>query len=166
MMKRIAMKTNKHVYTRYLGFGLVLLVMMLLAACGAKTIRGASPLVRMNELSHQDNIITLQLSMRNVNGVPLDILSIDFSLSVNEDELFSYQGPADTSIVANGTETWSVEVEESQSSRELLDSLQNGDVKSLPYSLKGSITSKDDGKLRFQHEGHIYPLPGRPGRFR
>ena len=160
------MKLSKHAYTRYPGIGLVFLAIMLSAACGAKTIRGASPMVRMNELHHQDNTITVELSMRNVNGVPLDIQSIDFSLMVDDDELFGYQGPADTNIVANGTETWSVEIEESQSSRELLDKLQSGEVKSLPYKLKGSVKSLDDGSLRFQHEGHIYPLPGRPGHFR
>ena len=160
------MKLSKHTYTRYPGIGLVFLAIMLSAACGAKTIRGASPMVRMNELHHQDNTITVELSMRNVNGVPLNIMEIDFSLSVNEGELFTYNGPVDTDIVANGTETWSVDVAESETSRELLDSLQNGDVKSLPYSLKGSIITRDDGTMRFEHEGHIYPLPGRPGHFR
>ena len=160
------MKPDKHIHAKYLGLALVFLAVILSTACGTKIIRGASPMVRMTELSHQDDTITLQLSMRNINGVPLDILSIDFSLTVEEHELFSYQGPADTNIVANGTETWSVEVEESQSSRELLDSLQNGDVKSLPYSLKGSIESKEEETLHFQYEGHMYPSPGRPGKFR
>ena len=160
------MKPSKHLYAKHLGTGLAVLAIILCTACGAKIIRGESPLVRMTELSHQDNSITLQLSMRNVNGVPLDIQSIDFSLSVDDEELFTYQGPAETNIVANGTETWSVEVEESQSTRDLLNSLENGDVKSLPYSLKGSVDSKDDGRLRFKHEGHLYPLPGRPGHFR
>ncbi len=160
------MKAYKNKSAKYPGIGLLLLAILLTAGCGAKIIRGAAPMVRMNELSHQDNSITLKLSMRNLNGVELDIHSIDFSLSVNDDELFSYQGPAETNIVANGTETWSVTVEESQSSRELLDSLQSGEIKSLPYTLKGSIKSKQDGTLRFAHEGHIYPLPGRPGHFR
>ena len=160
------MKLSKHVFTRYLGFGLVFLAVMLSAACGAKIIRGAAPMVHMNELSHQNDTISLRLSMRNINGVPLDVQSIDFSLTVDDDEMFGYQGPADTNIVANGTETWSVEVEESQTSRKLLESLEGGEVKSLPYSLKGSISSKDDGTLRFNYEGHIYPLPGRPGHFR
>jgi len=48
----------------------------------------------------------------------------------------------------------------------LLNSLQNGEVQSLPYTLKGSVSSIDDGSLHFEHEGHIYPLPGRPGHFR
>ena len=160
------MKPSKHLYAKHLGTGLAVLAIMLCTACGTKIIRGEAPLVRMTELSHQDSSITLQLSMRNVNGVPLDIQTIDFSLSVDDEELFTYQGPAETNIVANGTETWSVEVEESQSSRDLLNTLENGDVKSLPYSLKGSVDSRDDGSLRFKHEGHLYPLPGRPGHFR
>ena len=123
-------------------------------------------MVRMTELSHQENNITLELSIRNLNGVPLDIQNIDLSLLVNDEELFAYQGPVDTNIVANGTETWSVEVVESETSRQLLGTLENGDVKSLPYSLKGFVTTLGDGTLRFEYEGHIYPLPGRPGRFR
>ena len=160
------MKPSKYTYTKYLGFGLIFLAMMLTTACGTKLIRGTSPMVRMNELHHQDSTITVKLSMRNPNEVALDILSIDFNLKIEDGELFTYQGPVDINIIANGTETWSIEIEESQSSRELLNTLENGDVKSLPYSLKGSVKSLDDGTLRFEHEGHLYPLPGRPGHFR
>lgn len=123
-------------------------------------------MVRMTEMSHQDNKITLQVSMRNLNGVDMDVQTIDFSLLANDDLLFSYRGPVNTNIVANGTETWSVEVEESENSKALLDKLQNGEVKSLPYSLEGSVLTRTDGNLSFEYEGHIYPLPGRPGHFR
>ncbi len=160
------MKHNMRNYKKQLGFGVILLAAVLSAACGNKIIRGASPMVRMTELSHQDDKITLQISMRNPNGVALDIQTIDFSLSASNDVLFAYQGPIDTNIVINGTETWSLEVEESESSRTLLDKLQNGDVKSLPYSLRGSVSTREEGILYFEHEGHIYPLPGRPGHFR
>ncbi len=162
------MTTEIPICKKYLVSSLLVLALMFSAACGTKVVRGASPLVRMTELSHQDNNISLQVSMRNLNGVDLDILSIDIRLTVNEneDELFVYSGPVDTNIVANGTESWSVEVEESKASRELLESLEKGEIKSLPYALKGSVTSKDDGTLRFEYEGHIYPLPGKPGHFR
>jgi len=155
-------------YKKHLCLSLLLLVVLLCSACGTKVIRGAAPLVRMTELSHQDNNISLQLSMRNLNGVDLDITNIDFRLTVNEDEdeLFVYEGPVDTNIVANGTETWSVDVAESETSRELLDSLESGDITSLPYMLKGTVYSKEDGSLRFEYEGHLYPLPGKPGYFR
>ena len=162
------MTIKKTATKKYLGLGLLALTILLCAACGAKIVRGAAPMVRMTELSHQGDNINLQLNMRNLNGVDLEIQSIDFRLTVNEDEndLFVYNGPVDTSIVANGTESWSVEVEESEASRDLLDSLEKGDIKSLPYKLKGSVISKDEGRLRFEHEGHIYPLPGKPGYFR
>jgi hypothetical protein len=166
MMKQKPMKPETHLYTKRLGFVLLLLSTLLFTACGAKIIRGAAPLVRMTELSHQDNTIELQLSMRNLNGVALEVLAIDVNLAIDGNEIVVFRGPVDTSIAANGTETWSVEVEESQSSQQLLDQIQNGDVKSLPYALKGSITSKEEGNLRFEYEGHIYPLPGKPGHFR
>jgi len=148
------MTSSKYANTKLLSFVLIILVMVFVTGCGAKIIRGASPMVRMTELSHKDQKIQLQLSMRNLNGVELDIQSIDFSLSVENEELFYYDGPAETNIVANGTETWSVEVEESQSSQELLNSLQNGDVMSLPYSLRGNVQTLEEGNLHFQYEGH------------
>jgi len=160
------MTTEKYPDKKTLGFVLIFLTAILCVACGAKLVRGESPMVRLSELSHQDDNINLQLSMRNVNGVALDVVAIDFSLSVNDATLFTYNGPVDREIVANSTETWSVDIEESETSRTLLDSLQNGDVKSLPYSLKGSISTGGDGTLRFEYEGHIYPLPGRAGHFR
>ena len=162
------MTTEKVNLKNLLRLSLLLLTVLLCNACGSKIIRGASPIVRMTELSHQENNINLQLSLRNLNGVDLDVTSIDFSLTVNEseDELFAYKRPVNTNIIANGTEIWSVEVMESETSRELLESLENGDIKSLPYTLKGSVSSKNDGKLRFEYEGHIYPLPGKPGHFR
>lgn len=162
------MTTEKPTYKKHLEFGLLIFVILLCSACGTQIIRGASPMMRVTELSHQDNKINLQLSIRNLNGVDLDIQSIELGLTVNDkkDELFVFNGPVDINIVANGTESWSVDVEESEASHKLLDSLQNGDIKSLPYALKGSVTSKDDGTLRFEYEGHFYPLPGKPGHFR
>lgn len=148
------------------GFILAALAIMLLTSCGSQKIRGESPMVRLNELSHQDGVISLELNMRNVNEAPLVLLAIDVKLSVDDNELLSYKGSVDTDIVANGTESWSVDVPESDNSRELLNKLEEGEVMSLPYLLKGSISSKGDGTLRFEHEGHLYPLPGRPGYFR
>lgn len=149
-----------------LAAALVFCSVLLCAACGSKLVRGVSPAVRMNEMSHQDGNINLQLSMRNLNDVALDITGISLVLKVEESELVSYAGALDTNISARGTETWSVDVEESEASRKLLESLQNGEVKSLPYSMEGSISTRDSGSLKFEFEGHIYPLPGRPGYFR
>lgn len=151
---------------RYLQVALLILMAALFSACSAKQVKGEPPIVSMNDLSHRDGSIKLQLSMRNVNDLTLNVLNIDFSLTASEVELVGYQGPVNTDIAANGTEIWSVDVQESETSRKLLDSLENGEIKSLPYSLEGSITTQDAGTLRFEYEGHIYPRPGRPGHFR
>jgi hypothetical protein len=154
------------------GLYLLVLTVVLCTACGPKLVRGEPPVIRMTEISHKDNNISLQLSMRNLNGVDLKVQNIEFRLTVKKDEdrdeneLITHDGPVGTSIVANGTESWSVDAAESEASRKLLDSLENGDIISLPYKLKGSISSAGDGTMRFEYEGHIYPLPGKPGHFR
>lgn len=144
----------------------VLLLVMLVSACGPKLIRGESPMVRISELSHQDSIVSLQLNFRNVNDEALDLLELDFSLSSDDQQLLLYTGPVSVNINANGTETWSVDIVESDTTRQRLDALQSGEIKSLPYKLEGSISSQESGRLRFEYEGHLYPLPGRPGHFR
>jgi len=169
MMQNKQMTNEEPIFRiKQLGFGLLVLAVLLCTACGTKLVRGESPLVRMTEISHRDSNINLQVNIRNINGVDLDIQSIDLSLNVNEgeDELLAYSGPVNIKIVANGTEPWSVDVKEGEAGRELLESLQKGDIQSLPYTLEGTITSKSDGKLSFEYEGHIYPLPGKPGHFR
>lgn len=162
------MKTDKPNYRCHPGFYLLLTTALLCVSCGSGVVRGESPVIRITELSHADNQIDLQLSMRNLNGVDLNVQNIDFRLTVDkgEEELVVYSGPVAINITANGIESWSVESAESDAGRTLLDKLENGEIKSLPYHLKGSISSADEGTMRFDYEGHLYPLPGRPGHFR
>lgn len=150
------------------GIYLLLLAALLCVSCGANVVRGESPVIRITELSHADNNINLQLSMRNLNGVDLNVQSIDFRLTASEDKegLIEYSGPVAINITANGIESWSVDAAESDAGRTLLDKLENGDIISLPYHLKGSIHSADEGTMRFEYDGHLYPLPGKPGHFR
>ena len=146
--------------------GLLLAITLSLASCGDRLIHGVSPVVRMNDLSHDGKNITLQLNLRNRNGVEMDVQHIVFNLSVEDEELFAYDGPAETNIAANGTETWTVEIVESESAAARLNALESGEVKSLPYAFSGKVTTLEAGDLKFDHEGHLYPVPGRPGRFR
>lgn len=160
------MKVNSLKHKKYPATALALMLALLCAACGAKLIRGESPMVRISELSHQDDIVSLQLSIRNINDEPLDIQEMEFTVSTEDQQLFAFSGPVTINIVANGTETWSVDLAETFVTREKLDALQNGEIKSLPYGLGGSIRTLDTGRLRFEHKGHLYTLPGRPGHFR
>lgn len=154
-------------FMTYLRWSFLCLALMGLIACGGtKIISGQAPMVRLIELSHDQQTIELQLSMRNLNGVRLDIQNIKVKLANDKVELVTYSGPANTNIVANGTEVWKVQIKASDASSELLNTLQSGETMSLPYTLEGVITSVDDGQLHFQHDGHLYPIPGRPGHFR
>lgn len=160
------MNVFKYPHRRNLGIALLAIIIAFTSACGNKLIRGASPMVRMTELSHEDDTIQLQINIRNLNGVDLEVLGAELTMLVEDGELLNYRGPVNIKIAANGTESWTVDVEENENSKQLLDQLEKGEVKSLPYSLKGSVTSREDGLLRFVYDGHIYPLPGRPGHFR
>lgn len=160
------MKAEKLMDKKYLAMALMLVGALLFSGCGSKQVRGESPMLRISELSHQDGNVNLQLSIRNVNDEELDILELDFKLTTEDQQLLGYSGPAPVNIVANGTESWSVEIVEDNVLREQLDALQNDEIKSLPYLLEGSIRTLDTGKLRFETRGHLYPLPGRPGYFR
>ena len=160
------MKRIKHLNKRLFVMALLVSLIALTSACGNKLVKGASPMVRLTELSHADGTVNLQISIRNLNGVDMEMLGAELKLVADGAELLNYRGPVQMNIAANGTESWSVDADESDSGRQLLDKLENGEVKSLPYSLTGSITSREDGLLRFEYEGHIYPLPGRPGYFR
>lgn len=165
-MKAKAMKVKQTTQNKYPGMALLILLALLCSACSAKLIRGESPMVRITELSHQDDTINLQLSIRNVNGEALDIREMDFTVSNEDQQLLDFSGPVTINIVANGTETWSVELAENVITRAKLDALQNDDINSLPYKLDGSIRTLETGKLRFEYKGHLYTLPGRPGHFR
>ena len=160
------MTTDKNYGRRLLLSGLAVLAVMFFAACGSKQTRGEPPMVRMVELSHQDDIISLHLSIRNINDDPMDVLEIDFNMQADDTDFIVFSGMVNIEIGANSTENWTLETETNSNNRNLLNRLESGEINSLPYAMKGSIKSLESGNLRFEHEGHIYPLPGRPGYFR
>ena len=146
--------------------GLAVLLLVLFAACSSKLVRGASPIVRISELSQVDGASTLLLSVRNLNGVAIDIRNIEFSLSLNDEAFLRHSSAISLAVAANGTEAWSVEAAASGGGADLLKKLEAGELISLPYRLEGSVSTQAEGLLRFEQEGHLYPLPGRPGHFR
>ena len=164
------MSTMEHTFDRFgrsLAFILITSVSLLvLAACGAKMVRGQSPFVQISALKLNNETVTLDLGVRNVNDVVLDIENIGFALSVRDTELASHDTPMQSSVIANGSETLQFEIAVSPAGRDLLITLQNGETGSLPYSLEGTIQAVEDRRLKFRGEGHLYPVPGRPGQFR
>jgi hypothetical protein len=149
-----------------LAAGLLLLCLALCGACATTIVRGQAPLVRMSELSHADARVNLQLNIRNLNGEPMQVEAIEFRLQVDDEDLIDYQGSEATTIAANGVEARKISAAEAAAGKRLLDELEAGKFKSLPYSLEGKVITEKDGSLRFSSEGHIYTMPGKPGYFR
>ena len=69
-------------------------------------------------------------------------------------------------VGANSTEIVEVEQFPDAFVQDLLASLRDGEVASLPFRLEGRVHTEKDGFLRFKHKGHLYPIPGKPGQFR
>ena len=53
---------------KQLGLALMIVTVLLSVACGNKLIRGATPIVRMNELSHDGDNINLLLSIKHIKN--------------------------------------------------------------------------------------------------
>jgi hypothetical protein len=85
---------------------------------------------------------------------------------VENADLTRYNSEFKLSIDSNSTEEITVEQLPDEFTRELLVSVESGDLISLPFKLEGSVDTLTDGTLKFKNKGHLYPVPGRPGHFR
>jgi LEA14-like dessication related protein len=135
-------------------------------SCGPNIIKGRPPFISISSMSLIDERLSADFDIRNQNGVPMTISMIDITVTVNDVELTRENREFDLLIDANSAEQVSVEELPDEFTRELLDSLSNKEVKSLPFDLKGRVRTVEDGFLAFSHKGHLYPVPGKPGYFR
>ena len=145
---------------------LFLLVILSCSACGPQIIRGRPPFISISELSLEGEQLSAHFSISNQNGEPMNIDGIEIEVRVEEAELTRYNEDFKLKIGANSTEVIEVEQLPDAFSRDLLTSLESGNVASLPFRLEGRVHTIEDGFLQFRHKGHLYPVPGRPGQFR
>ena len=117
-------------------------------------------------MSLVDDRLSADFDISNRNGIPMTISSIDITVLVNDVELTRENRQFDLAISANSTEEVHVEELPDDFTRSLLDSLGSGELKSLPFDLNGRVDTVEDGVLPFEHKGHLYPVPGKPGHFR
>lgn len=141
-------------------------VVMLLAACGSRLTRGEPPFVSIQSIETTPEGLALRLRVRNVNELPIPLGAMRFSLNLESTELVRFDGPRSGSVIANGAETLSFELDPTEAGLGLLASLAAGEVANLAYAIEGEIRTPDGEGLRFEGEGRIYPVPGRNGQFR
>jgi hypothetical protein len=96
----------------------------------------------------------------------MTILAYELDLSVDGEELLEESREHKLPIDANSAEPLVVERTPRASARELLRSLEQGERSSLPFELGGRVRTAEDGYLRFDQKGHLYPVPGKPGHYR
>ena len=153
---------NKHIAHTLLALSLA----MMLASCASRGIRGQAPFVQINSLRLQEDLLSVDLGVRNVNTEALYLEQIEFAISLDETSLAIYKAASQASISANGTENFRFVLSPSPKGIELLNSLQSGDIPSLEYSLEGMMLVQEEAELKVRHKGRIFPVPGRSGHFR
>jgi hypothetical protein len=139
---------------------------LLVAACGPKQVRGEAPFVQVTSWSIDGRQLSMATRIRNVNDEELSLSGLRFTVMLDEVELLSYQGEHVIAVAANGFETLNLTATASDDGTDLLNRLQTGELKSLPFDFSGAVINADGKSLRFQRDGHIYTVPGRPGQFR
>ena len=151
---------------RIAGLAIFVLIILSSVSCGPQVIKGRPPFISISGMSLSDNVLSADFDVSNQNGIPMTISMIDITVTVNEVELTRENREFNLAIDANSTEEVHVEELPEECTRELLLSLESGEVKSLPFDLKGRVNTVEDGFLRYEHKGYLYPVPGKPGHFR
>lgn len=147
-------------------FYLLLSSLVLCTACGPHQVKGQPPFISISSLSAQEHSLSAGFDIRNINDVELDIDTIDIKIWVRDIELTHYVNDFKLTVDPNTTEGISLKELPDTNARQLLTELESGDVSSLPFSLEGRVHTIRDGYLPFKHQGHLYPVPGKPGQFR
>ena len=144
----------------------MLLAVFACASCGPQVIEGRPPFIGISDMSLLDDTLSVNFRISNQNGVPMNIEAIDIEVTIDSARLAGENRPFTLTIDANSAEEVHVEQLPEAFTRDLLASLENREVNSLPFLLKGSVQTLEDGRLRFEQKGHLYPVPGKPGFFR
>jgi hypothetical protein len=144
----------------------MLLAVFACASCGPQVIEGRPPFIGISDMRLLDDTLSATFRISNQNGVPMNIEAIDIEVTINGARLAGENRPLKLTIDANSAEEVHVEQLPEPFTRDLLASLQNREVNSLPFFLSGSVRTLESGRLRFEQKGHLYPVPGKPGFFR
>jgi LEA14-like dessication related protein len=147
-------------------FLFLLLTAVCCFSCGPQVIKGRPPFISISGMSLAESKLSAEFYIRNENGVPMTIDMVDITVTVNGIELARENSRFDLIISANSAEHVSVEELPDEERLALLESLESGEVKSLPFDLNGKVHTVEDGDLSFAQKGYLYPVPGKPGYFR
>lgn len=136
------------------------------AGCGPQVIEGRPPFVSISGMNLDGNTLTTRFDIANQNGVAMNIDAAEITVKVRDTELLRYTSTDALEITANSTETVTTTSEPESFTVTLLNSLDDGQLDSLSIDISGRVHTPEDGYLRFEQNGYLYRVPGRPGQFR
>ncbi|MDX1459427.1 MAG: LEA type 2 family protein [Xanthomonadales bacterium] len=142
------------------------LLCFFLSGCAGSRLIDQPPFITLNNLHVEDEQVILDLGIRNVSPVELELQSIEFALSLDDTSLAVYNASSAAVISASGTENLRFEIPASRDGLDLLEALGSGARNNLAYRVEGEITVQDDLPLEISRNGYLYRVPGRPGHFR
>ena len=166
MKETVKMEVVRKEIARSRSYVLLLLIILGCAACGPDIIQGRPPFISISDLAMQGDRLSADFSISNPNGEAMNIDGIEITVRIEEAELTRYNEDFKLTIDANSTEVIEVEQLPDAFVQDLLVSLMDGEIPSLPFRLEGRVHTEEDGFLKFKQKGHLYPVPGRPGQFR
>jgi hypothetical protein len=161
-----SVKRQPRLHRRHFLTALALSLAASCVSCGPQVIEGRPPFIGISDMRLQPELLIVDFRIANQNGVAMTIEAIEIAVRVGEAELVREDRPLQLAIDANSAEELRVERQPGQQTVELLDSLEDGTVPSLPFDLAGRVRTIEDGFLAFEQKGHLYTVPGRPGQFR
>ncbi len=156
-----------HTRFRRLRLGTTLILAVVLAACGGTpVVTGEPPYVRVSAMVLDGDALQIEFDIRNINTQPLEVRAVRFELEVDGEMLARYDRNLEAGVVPSGNDIVTIEIEPDAAGVARLEALEAGEVNSLSYALSGDVLVPEEGRLRFENAGHVYPVPGRPGHFR
>jgi len=144
----------------------MLLASLICTACGPNIIKGRPPFVGIATMNLAAGRLATEFRIDNQNEVAMNIEAFEVSVTVDDVRITRDKRDLKLLIDANSTEEILVEETPTDDVSRLLGSLERREVNSLPFELSGSARTLEDGVLRFEQKGHLYPVPGKPGFFR
>jgi len=144
----------------------LILCLLLCTACGPHKVKGEPPFVSISSMTAKQDSLFARFDIRNINDVDMTIDAIDITIRARDSEFTRHNSALKLTLDPNATEEVAVNNMPDEIARPLLTDLEGGTISSLPFSLQGRVHTLEDGYLSFEHEGHLYPIPGKPGQFR
>jgi len=144
---------------------LILVLISILTACSSQ-VRGEAPQVAINLLRLDGNQLAVELRIRNINDVPLNITAMPYRIEFADQVSINGGNSASLTIGPRGTEISQERITISETLSQLFAQLDNGEKPNLGYHLDGELQTDSNHRLQFEFRSRLFTVPGREREYR